>query len=450
MPMIDQLKKSDIQFIFIFLISVCLGTFVAWLTPPFAIPDEGAHYLRSYEVSRGHWVNLHGKVGVPIPCSEYLVIANQYVPVAFYEASAEKMQPNAKECLVNSKNTAGAYSPVPYIASAFGIGMAENFGYSIQTRLRVGRTANVFVTSLICLLSVLAVQRYRLLLTTLILLPMCIWLRASLSADAMTISITIFYLAYILRLHERKIKISQETVYFLIVLAILMGSMKPVYGLLSFASLILVDCSKPYRDKVLQVIVLAMPGIIAIIIGIIWAISADNSLVFINKFGGADPTLQLDIIANNPSGFVQTIINTFQHNYELFIVQALLPTLGNTRLVPEHYSLVISMILSGIIFFTMVTTPSTLLAWQRIVLFCIAFICLIVVLLPLYLTYTLVGFNEILGLQGRYFLPLIFFVVIGCSVSRPNILFAHEDICNFVAVIMPVIITWSLVTYFYL
>lgn len=443
-----RFNQSDIQYVFIFFLAACLGVAVAWLTPPFSIPDEGAHYLRSIEVGRGHLVNSRGNVGVPLLCREYLVIAKQYAPVAFYQDIAEKMLPNSEECMVSSVNTAGAYSPIPYIAGALGIRVAEYFGHSIETRLKLGRLANVIATSIICLLSVLVVQRYRPLLAVLIFLPMNIWLRASLSADAITISISILYLSYILHLQEKQSLITPRIIANLSLLAIFMGSMKPVYGLLSFSSLILLNYSLVRRPRLLEIMALVLPGLTAFIISSMWAVAADPSLVYINLFGGANPTLQLHYIFSDPINFLHTIGNTFRNDFTLFIGQALLPTLGVSTWIPQQNRLLIASIFCIFLLFTMVTTPASLLVWQRMVLLGVASTCLLVVLIPSYLTYTLVGFNKVLGLQGRYFLPLLFYAIFAGAISKPRWLYANDSLRLIIAVVIPMIISTSFVIYY--
>lgn len=322
----EKTDKPSKYFILAFLFSTYLNCSIAWLTPSFSIPDESAHYLRSFEVSHGHWINSHGNIGISIPCSDYLNVVKQdgHVRVAFYQDSAEKMQPSPAECTVNTINTAGAYSPIPYIASAFGIRMAEKLGYDVNTRLRIGRLTNTIVTSLICFFAALAVQKYRLLIATFILLPTSIWLRASLSADALTITFCIGYLAYILHLIEKNIPIKQQIIISLTLLAIIFGSVKPIYGLLSFSSLILFKRIRQLHLDLGNLLVLALPGIAALIAGAIWALTADPKLIYINNFGGANPAMQWMYIWNNPIDFLYAVINTFRINH-FFVAQALIP-----------------------------------------------------------------------------------------------------------------------------
>jgi uncharacterized membrane protein len=385
-----------------------------------------------------------------MPCSDYLVVAKQegHVRVAFYQNIAEKMQPNSAECLVSSVNTAGTYSPIPYIPAAFGIRIAEKFGYKVETRLKVGRIANAIVTSIICLLSTLAVQRYRLLLAAFVLLPMSMWLRASMSADALTIVISIGYLAYILHLVELKVPMTRRSILLLSLLAILLGSAKPIYGLLGFSSLILFKCSSEWRLNLVNMIALAAPGLAALIMGSMWVIAADPALVYINTFQGADPALQLHYLWNDPINFAHIIANTFKNNFFNFIVQATLPTLATWPWIPHPYQLSIGSLLCFFVLFTMMTTPTSLGVWQRIVLLGIASTCLLAILVPLYLTYTPVGHYEIIGLQGRYFLPLSLYAAIAVCISKPWRLFADDSTRLVIAVVIPLIISATLVIYY--
>ena len=432
----------DMLFIIIFLMATCLSCVIAWATPPFSIPDEGAHYLRGFEVSRGHLINVRGNVGIPIPCSDYLKIAklNGRVNVAFYQAAAEEMKPSAEDCVVSSVNTAGSYSAIPYIAAAFGIRTAEVLGYGVETRLKTGRMANAIVTSLICLLAVLAVKKYRLLIAIFALLPMSMWLRASLSADALTISISIGYLAYLLHLVEKDVPITKRNICILTLLAIALGSVKPVYAILSFSVLILYKRSKGLSGLML----LALPGISALLVGALWSLAADPTLIYINNFNGANPVAQLEYIMSDPLNFSNVVINTFRINLTSFIGQAIVPMFP-APWVQQYEQFGIGITICVLVLFTMVTMPTSLIASQRLVLIAVTSTCLIVTVIPLYLTYTLVGHNEILGLQGRYFLPTAFYAVIAGCINKPLHIFASESTRFTVAVIIPLIISTTLV-----
>jgi uncharacterized membrane protein len=446
--LLKRLDQSDRNYIIIFLLAAFLSCIIAWLTPPFSNPDEGAHYLRAFEVSRGHWINTQGNVGTPILCRDYLVIAKQYGRVAFYQDIAEKMQPNATECTVSSVNTAGIYSPIPYLAAAIGMRIGEEQGKTVETRLKMGRMANALATSLICLLSVLAVQQYRLLLTAFALIPACMWLRASLSADALTIATSLCYLAYALRLNEKHTAITFRIIFEFCLLAFVLGSMKPAYGLLSFSSLILLKRSNEGRRNLLNAVILAVPGFAAITMSSFWALVPDASLIYINTFGGAAPTLQWQYISHNPLNLGELFFNTFKHNFSRFLTQAFMPVLRLFYWMPAQPRMVISTILSIFMLFIMTTTQTSLRLWQRITLFGVALGTVFATTIPLYLTYTHVGDKEIIGLQGRYFLPPLFYAVVAGCLIKPWQLFANHSTRFNIAVVIPMTISFIVIMHF--
>lgn len=92
----------------------------------------------------------------------------------------------------------------------------------------------------------------------------------------------------------------------------------------------------------------------------------------------------------------------------------------------------------------MMSIQISLGVWQRITLLGVALISILATLLPLYLTYTLVGHSEILGLQGRYFLPMIFYLIIAGCINKPLHFFSEESIQFIIAIIVPIAINITL------
>lgn len=70
---------------------------------------------------------------------------------------------------------------------------------------------------------------------------------------------------------------------------------------------------------------------------------------------------------------------------------------------------------------------------------CVAVVCALVVVVPLYITFTLVGHSEVLGLQGRYFLPVL--ILCGFAFSFDKISFILTPTVRvFLGVIIPTLV----------
>ncbi|HDT2133832.1 TPA: hypothetical protein ACLLIE_000191 [Enterobacter roggenkampii] len=68
------IKSQRIIFIFLVIVVVAFSL----LKKPFGNPDEGAHFLRAYEVSHFHLINREGDIGVGINCQDYFSAAKKH------------------------------------------------------------------------------------------------------------------------------------------------------------------------------------------------------------------------------------------------------------------------------------------------------------------------------------------------------------------------------------
>ena len=432
--------------IFIFLLSSITCACVSWLTPPFSMPDESAHYLRAYEIGHGHWVNSTAQIGIPILCSDYLDIAqeNGKIRIAFYQQEAEKMDGGIGNCYVKSVNTAGIYSPLPYLGSAIGIILGESFGGSINGRLLIARLFNALLTTFLCFFAIFLVKKFRYLLAIFVFLPMSYWLRSSLSADAMTITVTLIYLAYILRSFENNQAISLLQIFGMVCIAVLLGSTKPVYGVLAFSSLILMRGFSNKRQFYCDFLLLSLPGFVGILSGIYWAAAADPSLIYINKFANADPLKQLHFLLGNPFSIFGIIYNSIVKDFSSLVSGGSVP---NPPIL--NVSVFDQVFLSACFFcgtvFVAVTTQVSFGAWRRVTITLISAACVVGIILPLYFTYNAVGFDGVIGVQGRYFIPVAVVFFVGCALDNPSVVTANEFLRLAISVVAPVAINIGLV-----
>lgn len=384
---------------------------VAIKAPPFSAPDENAHYLRSLEVSKGQFYNTKSDTGVMMPCEEYLVIAEKYAPLAFFQEKAQK-DLQVPDCSVSSTNSAGTYPPVPYIASATGINIGEIFDSTVETKMKIGRLFNAFFTTLICLISVLMVKKHRILLTALCSIPSCLWVRSSLSADAITISICVFFLAFVIKLKEQKTEPSNTDLFVIFLTALLLGASKPVYALFSLTALILISNDAPKEKRIYVGLMTITITFMALCLGFLLTYFANKDLIYINYINGADPKLQLQYIFNHPVEIFNVVSNTISSSSLAFVNHLIFPTVSYHDWIPYENSLFLSGVMLAVLFVCSATSPDKLYFIDRFILYSISYLILVAVILPLYITYTLVGFDQAIGVQGRYFIPIFFLLVL--------------------------------------
>ncbi|MEN9456146.1 MAG: hypothetical protein RL210_1665 [Pseudomonadota bacterium] len=435
------------SFVLWWLAATIVACLVAIYTPPFAMPDEGAHFLRATEVSKLHLSNHKGDVGVEIPCADYLVAAKQYAPIAYFQPVDGRSDVNQPSCQVKTVNSAGMYSPLPYLASAIGLSITNSAGWSVENRLKAARLLNALATSVICLLVLLPLHRWRALLSLIALLPMTIWLRSSISADALTITFCVAFLGYTIGLAEQQQAIGRRQILILCSLAMLLGSMKPAYGLLGFSALVLYPGARTSSGKIKWVALLA-PGASALFVSIFWARIADPNLIYLGN--GANPVEQLAFILRHPLRYVQIIGATLWQELGNLTYNGIIPSLAAARQFSVHFGVAncTLLLLAGLALTASSENP--LLPRQRQILVLTALFCLAAMVSPLYLTYTPVGHERILGLQGRYFLPLALCVLFPLAFQRPRIFHLSAELRTFIGAGLPAIISGAALVLFFI
>lgn len=183
-------------------IGLIFGILFLLITPPFQVADETAHFFRSYQVSEGQIVaeKQKNQVGGPLPQS--LVDTWQKVSSGIPNNPEIKQKPADIFSLLNlplkSDNkifghfpNTSLYSPIPYLPQAAGMMLGKAFGLSPIILLYLGRIFNLLVWLLLGYISIKITPIFQWVFFLLALTPMSLFQAASLSADAVTNSLSI-------------------------------------------------------------------------------------------------------------------------------------------------------------------------------------------------------------------------------------------------------------------
>jgi len=98
------------------LVSIIWGSLTVFLTPPFQVPDEPAHYFRAYQIATGRLlpVTIDNKVGGYIASSmiKFLEIYNM-VPFHPEQKINNEMISKSLDIRLNPDQTSFAFSQTP-------------------------------------------------------------------------------------------------------------------------------------------------------------------------------------------------------------------------------------------------------------------------------------------------------------------------------------------------
>lgn len=423
------IKSQRIVFIFLAFVVVAFSL----LKKPFGNPDEGAHFLRSYEVSHFHLINREGDIGVGINCQDYFSAAKKHFLIAWYQPESESLD---ADCMVKSINSAGTYPPLPYLPLAISLSVSKLMHTSVEHSVYFMRIVNGF--SCLFLLyffssRVLHGQHTVSALLILAMLPMALSLWASVSADALTLALCLCFIFYTLSFdYSRASLIKRKEWILLYLLAFAIGNSKVGYSMITIIPFVLHFFCNGFmvfrRSLIWSTLLLIGCALLAVGTSIVWVKFTDKSLVYLGN--GAVPLEQMYFVLRNPLCFISISLSA------VFDVKHLYSTI-----LPLHYGLngmymiIAFWLLLVNLFFACVTNPHFNLSNNFSCISrtgCFAFLLIlffvfaVILSLPLYLTYNPVAYNDLLGFQGRYLLPILPVLVVSLlTISISNLINNH-------------------------
>ena len=398
-----------------------LGLVLVFLTPLFQVPDEPAHAYRAYQVSRGNLVAemKDGRVGGEVPASlidtASTLCALKNDKISRFRMStlrrlqSQPLNPSVRK-FAGFPNTA-LYSPMVYLPQSLGMVAGRLLGVSAPTLCYFGRICNLLAWVTLVFLAIRITPVYKWLFFVLALLPMSLFIAASLSADAFTNGLLFLILALFLKLGlDPQQGIGKREVLALLAIAILVPLVKTTgYSLMLF--LFFLIPSDKFRSRKLQFFIFGLMVAAAFLASLTWS-----------TYGNVPEYLQLYVTRLSP------VHNTDHVRQLQFILSdigryagILLHTLSaRSRDLPHHFIGVLGwldvllpkvMVFFGfgvILFLGLFEArPDINLRWgNKSMLALYAGITSGIIFTIQYLTWTPVGAPEISGLQGRYFIPI--------------------------------------------
>lgn len=366
----------------------------------FGNPDEGAHYLRAYEVSQGHLFNVKDNIGSPINCTDYITIAKKYSLIAYYQNLAEK---GGGTCHVNSINSASAYPPTAYLFLATAIKIGDAYGLTIEEKVVFARVFNGFFCLLLICISIYYISPEKYSMYSLLFSPMLMLILSAISADGVTIALSFSFFALLTK-EISSGKMGRWGFYLLLLVSALIGSTKIIYCLLCF-SYIAVFINRfglsINKNNYMEFLKSTIPGITATSVSLLCLAFTDRSMVYLGN--GAQPLAQVNFILHNPIAFIKVILGVITNVDILYQVFSPVHLIQSKKYVLEMIFFVISISWIGVLFIEALIVKPLSKAFN-FVIFCVS---MVITILPLYMTYTPPGYSEVLGVQGRYFIPML-------------------------------------------
>ena len=397
------------------------------IEPPMASPDENARFYNAYALSTGQIFprNSDGVLTHRIP-KAYVEFISEYNS-RYSEKLGEKE--SFQEMYYNSWLPAGTAesiditywtidtNPVGSAIPAIGMTIFRVLGSCHQTvanLLMAGKIANLVVYIAICFYAIKAIPRYKRTLFLLALMPMTLYQAASINYDAILFASCFALASFVLSVLERgdEQKISKRDILIVLGITVVLSGVKQVYAcllLLLFAIPInSFKSKKQYISCICGVIITAC----------IICIGQKVGIFLLGANATAEETAmqqQLHYIVTHPWRVPSIIWNSFIRNGSFYSVSFF----GCLGQLDTNFPMPFILFQSATMFFIVVcdwieSRSSSL----KVSLYGLLGAAMSVVLsfVAVYVIWTShkqgVGVDWVDGIQGRYFIPVVPFVVI--------------------------------------
>lgn len=419
-------RKADPSKLFL-AIALPLGGLLCVLTPPFMVPDEQAHFFRAYQLSQGGLLaeRFDGGVGGNLPKSlvdsSIVLIGNlPGQPGAKVQKKlifAELSRPHKADDRTNIhfENTA-LYSPIAYLPTSIGVGMGRVLDASPLVMLYLGRLFTMLAWVGLTFLAFRLIPIARWVFLVVALAPMAIFQAASVSADALTLSLCFVATAWFVRLCLQTTTVTKKQWVATIGLVLVLGCVKQPYALLG-----LLFVAIPAKQLAVQTI--SRWQWVGSVVGALGATAGGWYLISKNFFMQSpflldrvlQPDQQLVYMLQHPLGFMKTIVLTHFAGAGDTNIREIVGVFGWLD-APMPFWAVLLYIGCLAVAVGFAYREQRIPRFQRWVMAGLALAVVLAIDFLLYMYWNAVGAPVIMGIQGRYYLmvlPLVMLALVG-------------------------------------
>lgn len=412
------------------LLAPIFGLLYLALTPAFQVPDEINHFYRAWQLSEGTFLpeQRTNRLGGQLPVGLSNFSAHFEPLIAHPERKLTKSEwHRALEYQIGTERTwydfpnTAFYSPLNYLPQAAGIALARIFTDAVAPCFWAGRVASLAFWTACLWLCLSITPVYRWLIVVLALLPMSLYINASLSADVVVNAVSFLYLAFILHLTSRPSGSKRITTVILLLAAALLPMLKAVYTPLLL--LVLIIPRVHLGTKTRQVTILMTMAIVALMSFLIQQRQLEKFYLSNQEYAPeagwvhlapkADARAQKNFVAENPLQVAMLLSKSVTREFARYS-PGFIAHFGWLETKLPNWCVVLAYLLLG---YTALFDPTRiwLNGWQKAWMLLVGVFLMGSIALSQYLLWTPVGDYLVTNLQGRYFIPVfpLLFMALG-------------------------------------
>ncbi len=398
-------SKKEIAKLFLIL-GIPLAMLYLFMVIPNGVPDEVTHFGKAYYMSTGHLENV----------SEF------YLPKSYdgktyysYKFLYDNLFSHTDYSDVIKSTLIVSYNFVGYILPAFGIALGRFVGLSIYGAFYLGRFMNVIAFWIIGYYAIKRLPIAKMFMFIYLLSPMVLQQTASINIDSIVNVISLYAIAHILDLKFNDKKIMNIDIFILgsifVILFLLKMNYLPIFGLL----LMVPSLKKMTIKQWIHVALYIVTGvaIMYVVKHFLTFTSGEysSSTAEYMAIMGVDVEKQTALVLSKPIYFMNVVMNTLVHTGEFYFNSFFGKALSWLN-INVHWFVIYtySILLISSLFVDQVKYKFKKI--EKLWMFVICCVMVAAIFFALYTTWTGYSQDLILGVQGRYFIPIVFILLL--------------------------------------
>ena len=411
--------------------------------PGFSTGDETHHFLRSYGIAHGAWVEDERNPdaeNLPALTDAGLQLVGDYfpegllpyasTPPTFEDMTGESVGDITLADVARTWNTqtgngvqfygfanTALYSPVSYLPQALAIAAADLLTDSPWIMYYMARLAVVVAYGGLVYLAIRVIPRGKHLLAAIALCPRAIAEANSVGADALVVALCVLLVALVLKFRRDNERLRGGHIAALCAICAGIALCKIVY--LPIVFLVILIPARCFRERGGLAIALAI-ALCACALNLGWLSISMGILHGVPMNDGVDSSAQIAFVLSDPIRFVQTMASTYATESARLAAGMFSGTYFYGT-VKQEIPLVVVECALIILAWLFDRKGMTLGKAVRIVFAGMFVVIMVLTAASLYLQWTEVGSGVVDGLQGRYFLPVVILLLLAVQPDTPRL-----------------------------
>lgn len=403
-----QIKLEKIYLIMV----IPLGILYMIANPLGKVPDEDFHARKAMAISKGNFFSHANEDGDAVDYLNTKVFELVTRTTSSYEEAINRLKAAETDEEIEMKYTTMAlYAPICHLPQGIGMFLARVFGGGVSVQCYAARLANFAVAVFLIYNAIKLAPFKKNVVFFLAMLPITLNEIASMAADALAISMSLFFICYILHLKfdDTKKEITKKDIVLLAVSSVVVALCKIVY--IPLVLLLFILPKEKFGDLKKKNIVTISIIAGAILLNIVWLIYCSRFLVTFNP--GVDSSLQVKYVLMHPITYILTMFRTLNTYGQMFIVHLFGEGLGSFNVQASVLFVFPCIVIAAMLFFVNDEKDKVKIdLFTKLVCIFIFIVIVALIYTSLYVQWTQAKKPIIMGVQARYFLPVLLLTAI--------------------------------------